>query len=107
MPVRLRRAVEEIEIEMGMVAGLAEGREELRVEDMELESVQENGLHSLAEEGIGLVVDSLPAARSSEMEDIGFGLGLEEGTAAAGRREVAGCIEADHLRNNRYSTCLL
>lgn len=105
--MRLRRAVEEIE--MGMVVGLAEGREALRVEDMELESVRGSDLHSLVEEGIDLEVDSLPAAaRSSELEDIGLGLGLEEGAAAAGRREVvgAGCIEAG-LRNSCCSTCLL
>jgi len=97
MLVRLRRAVE---------VGLAEGREELRVEDMEQESGRENVLRSLVDWGIGLEVDSLPAAaRSSELEDIGFGLDLEEGTAAAGRRELVGCIEAG-LRNNRCSTCL-
>jgi hypothetical protein len=97
MLVRLRRAV-----------GLAEGREALRVEDMELGSVRESDLHSSVEEGIDLEVDSLPAAaRSSELEDIGFGLGLEEG-AVAGCREVAGsgCIEAG-LRNSYCSTCLL
>jgi len=97
--VRLRRVVEGIET--GTVVGLAEGREVLRVEDMELESVRENVLRSLVDWG------SLPAvARSSELEDIGFGLGLEEGTAAAGRKEAVGCIEAG-LRNSRCSTCLL
>ena len=96
MLVRLRRPV-----------GLAEGREALRVEDMELGSVRESDLHSSVEEGIDLEVDSLPAAaRSSELEDIGFGLGLEEGTAAADRKEVVGCIEAG-LRNSYCSTCLL
>jgi len=101
MLARLRRAVG---IEMGTVAGLAEGREELRAEGMELESVRESDLHSLAEVGIGLVeVDSLPAARSSELEGIGFGLDLEEGIAVAGRREVVGCIEAG-LRNSRCLT---
>jgi len=90
-----------------MALGPAEGRESLVV-DMELGSVLESDLRSLAEEDIGseegIDFDNLPVVvHSWAREDIVLGpVGgiVADRTELVGRREPAGCC----LRNSCCST---